>query len=242
MLDDSLPLNIGLRSYIQKIENHVQNNSGKKKTLSKVKWKILETLWNAGTSYPRDWVSSDELLRVTQQKYFDRRIRELRNEMGCDIKTGKNQGESAYRLLSENLHEAFDRTYLTASQKTKLFEQYEYQCSTCGHRFLPHQTGLEADHKIPLIRGGSAELKNWQPLCTGCNVAKRRSCQGCKIDCQTCAWAFPERYSRIIPLPLTRELEKQIEELSQRRDQSLQTLIIEVVQDWVTSELGNGEG
>ncbi|MCP4130899.1 MAG: hypothetical protein GY754_07940 [bacterium] len=54
-------------------------NTNKKHTLSKVKQLILKMLKE------KEWVSSKDLLEATQQKYFDRRIRELRDELGYDI-------------------------------------------------------------------------------------------------------------------------------------------------------------
>jgi hypothetical protein len=53
---------------------------------------------------------------------------------------------------------------------------------------------LQADHKVPLSRGGGNELPNWQPMCNNCNVGKRRACEGCSLDCRTCSWAFPEKH------------------------------------------------
>ncbi len=61
-----------------------------KRTLSDVKLKILTRLWgNDLYEFPKPWVSSAELLELTGQKYFDRRTRELRYQLGCDL-------ESAY--------------------------------------------------------------------------------------------------------------------------------------------------
>lgn len=59
-----------------------------KKRLSEVKQKIIKRLWgDENISFPKPWVSSKELLELTGQKYFDRRTRELRDELGCDIES-----------------------------------------------------------------------------------------------------------------------------------------------------------
>jgi HNH endonuclease len=170
--------------------------------LSRVKRTILQELWNAGNQFPRNWVSSSRLLAITGQKYFDRRIREMRDELGCDIETEVHDGEHSYRLHSNINLPANPRTYLTATHKQQLFEHEEYSCKICGKKVQPGVKGLQADHKIPLIRGGSPEFGNWQSICNVCNVGKRRACEGCRLDCQQCPWAFPEKFGSVVVVHL----------------------------------------
>lgn len=73
-------------------------------------------------------------------------------------------------------------------------------------------TGLQADHKIPLSRGGKHSKGNWQVLCVGCNVAKRGSCQGCNDDCKKCPWAFPESTGVQVGVRLPKSLAKRLAE------------------------------
>ncbi|NDW53614.1 HNH endonuclease [Aliiroseovarius sp. PrR006] len=180
------------------------------KSLSKVKQLILKTLWEAGDSYPKGWVSSSRLLELTNQKYFDRRTRELRDELGCDIETRHINGEHHYRLKSETLNQANPRAYLTDTEKKKLFAAADYCCAICGKRAKAGVRGLQADHKIPLIRGGSHQLDNWQAICNDCNVSKRRSCQGCEENCKSCTWAFPEVLGVAVSLRLPVETVEEI--------------------------------
>ena len=91
------------------------------------------------------------------------------------------------------------RHYLSSNQKKELFLKQGFTCQICGKNDRPGQRGIQADHKIPLLRGGSNDSENWQTLCNECNVAKRRSCQNCSIDCKTCFWAFPNNTT----LPIT---------------------------------------
>lgn len=190
-------------------ENYV---SGLPQELSDVKYEILKTLWGAGGNFPRPWIKSSTLLSLTQQKYFDRRIRELQDEVGCDIENGHSGGEHSYRLLSDKLKKANPRLYLSASQKNVLFAKYHNTCQVCGKAIKPGVRGLQADHKVPLIRGGSHDAANWQPLCNACNVAKRRSCADCNDECKKCAWAFPENVGMrtlvTVPQPLLQEIRK----------------------------------
>ncbi|MBK9576956.1 MAG: HNH endonuclease [Fibrobacteres bacterium] len=163
------------------------------KKLSAVKVLILKELWGPGLLLDSKWVSSKSLLDTTKQKYFDRRARELIDSHGCDIATEYITGhDHAWILKSTDLNQSVDRRYLTAAQKTQLFVTADFRCSTCGVKMNPGVRGLQADHKIPLSRNGSNEIHNWQPVCNNCNVGKRRACESCDIDCNSCSWAFPE--------------------------------------------------
>ena len=183
------------------------------KRVKGVKAKILKELWATGEpTFPREWVLSSRLLELTGQKYFDRRIRELRDEVGCDIQTGRKHGHSAYRLNSSGLGKFNPRGYLSVSQRNQLFREYNHRCAVCDREIPQGEKGLQADHKVPLIRKGKHELSNWQPLCTECNVAKRRACQGCRLECKTCSWAFPAEMGTSVVIRLDRKLHSQLSE------------------------------
>lgn len=186
-----------------KLNDYLSSLPSKRK-LSEVKVKILTRLWGDNdTPFPKQWVLSSELLELTGQKYFDRRARELRDSLGCDLESkylAEFKGQ-AWRIKSPNLAQPQDREYLTQSQKNKLFKDNKMTCAICGKISSAGVRGLQADHKIPLSRGGGNELSNWQPVCHTCNIGKRRACEKCTMDCNTCAWAFPEkRYSVYIEL------------------------------------------
>lgn len=55
----------------------------------------------------------------------------------------------------------------TAAEFLALCEQYGNRCLRCGA-----EGNLTADHVIPIVRGGSNEIGNIQPLCRPCNSAK----------------------------------------------------------------------
>ena len=160
--------------------------------VSDVKKLILKTLWRSDNGFPGEWVRSSKLLEVTGQKYFDRRARELRDQVGCDIESKYMNGEHCWRINSDSLAQANPRYYLTETEKLQLFKAVKYCCVICGKSVAAGVRGLQADHKIPLNRGGSNGSGNWQALCNECNVSKRRACQGCDVDCNTCSWAFPD--------------------------------------------------
>lgn len=180
---------MNLNSYIKSLPT--------KRKLSEVKIKILTRLWcDESDKFPKPWVSSEELLELTEQKYFDRRTRELRDQLGCDVESSyiEDFNGHAWRLVSSKLSPPQDRDYLSQSQKNKLFKDNNFTCVTCGLKISAGIRGLQADHKVPLSRGGSNDLTNWQPMCNNCNVGKRRACEGCTLKCETCSWAYPEKF------------------------------------------------
>jgi hypothetical protein len=100
------------------VDNYLQSLTDRKK-ISDVKEKIIRRLWgNVSDSFPKPWVSSAELLELTGQKYFDRRTRELRDQLGCDIETAYLDSFSghAWRIHSAALADAQDREYLVVGQ------------------------------------------------------------------------------------------------------------------------------
>jgi len=199
-----------------------------KRRLSDVKTVILKRLWGDDSdAFPKPWVSSEELLQLTQQKYFDRRTRELRDHLGCDIETAYISEFSGHgwRLNSGTIAPPQDREYLTESQKTSLFTSYNYTCATCGTKTPAGVRGLQADHKIPLSRCGGNEIENWQPLCHNCNVGKRRACAGCELECIECSWAFPEVHGITTMVNISEESLRKAERIASEHDSSLNDVV-----------------
>lgn len=181
--------------------------------LSDTKLKILFILWRDDKCvFPKPWRDSSELLELTQQKNFDRRIRDLKTEAGCDIEGGNDKLNYRYRLKSPIILPTINlRSTIQKHKKVELFRKNKYKCNVCGKLSGSGITGLQADHRVPLSRNGMNEDKNFQPLCNHCNAVKRSSCVGCTQDCQTCHWAFPERTGRHSMFRLAPEILKPLE-------------------------------
>ncbi len=195
-------------------------------SLSAQKRIILTALWESGKSWPRPWVASSDLLGLDGVgKYFDRRIRELRDDKGCDIESGRDKnGDHAYRLVSTKLKPANPRKYLTSNQKKKLIQDAGGQCVVCGSTI-----GLQADHKVPLSRGGTHGTSNWQVLCVGCNVAKRGSCHGCSDDCKECPWAFPESNGVQVGVRVPKTLAKRLADVAGQSPKAQEKFILAAI-------------
>ena len=180
------------------------------KKLSKVKKLLLRELLSAGDQFPREWLTSAHLLELSGQKYFDRRLRELRDENGLDLQSAVINGHHSWRLNSATVSLGNARKYLTSKQRSALFDRFEHKCAICLAAVAPGVRGLQADHKVPLSRGGTNELSNWQSLCNTCNVIKRRACQECDLDCQACSWAYPVENEEMLLLGLSPDLAKSL--------------------------------
>lgn len=202
--------------------------------LSEVKLKILRILWESSPEFPKAWVKSSYLLGQTEQKYFDRRTRELRDELGCDIEIQQVGGEHCYRLQSPSLAKINPRGYLSAPLKKKLFDDAGYKCQLCGKAVQAGIKGLQADHKIPLIRRGPQDYQNWQAVCNECNVVKRRACEGCNDDCLSCAWAFPEKFGGAIRLKLPAALYERLKVLSGGDAVKLEKLVVDMIEQQIS--------
>ncbi|MGK2381696.1 HNH endonuclease [Gordonia tangerina] len=58
--------------------------------------------------------------------------------------------------------------------QTACFRRDNYTCQRCGHRGLPGDGTLHADHKHNRATGGPDSLHNLETLCTDCHAPKTR--------------------------------------------------------------------
>jgi hypothetical protein len=160
--------------------------------LNTVRFQIIKELWHRDSDdFPKPWVSIKKLIEITGQKNTDRRVRALRDELGCHIESGYYNSEYCYRLTSDFKAKTNIRKDLNKKDREELLKKHFYKCMVCAN---PGTKKLQIDHKVPLIRKGTNEIENLQVLCSHCNIIKRNSCSGCEDDCQNCALAYPEKY------------------------------------------------
>jgi 5-methylcytosine-specific restriction endonuclease McrA len=79
----------------------------------------------------------------------------------------------ATRIRRRRLESARQKGTHTKTEWLNLLEQFRtgvgiYFCPCCFGEF----GGLEADHIIPIVMGGSDHISNIQPLCASCNQSK----------------------------------------------------------------------
>ena len=76
-----------------------------------------------------------------------------------EIAHAKRQRRRARALGAEGAY--------TAAEWRELLERYEGRCAYCGT-----EAPLEADHRVPLARGGTNVIANILPACAPCNRRK----------------------------------------------------------------------
>lgn len=166
---------------------------------------ILECLWPMGHGIPGPYRTDDEAraaidgyrrkLNPNAPPYHDvfRRIRELQGEEG--VVGVVHQGKRLQLVTLGIAAKRVPRIKLTPSQWASVLRRDGGKCTVCGRAEDEEQ--LDQDHRVPRLRGGGNELSNWQPLCGECNNHKSTQCRNCDQDCQSCPWAFPEKYGLI---------------------------------------------
>lgn len=87
-----------------------------------------------------------------------------------------------------------NRAKLSSNAQKKILEKQHYKCNICGsqlkvlkdinrYTFAKDRVKQEFDHKIPIDKGGTNNLDNYQALCHYCNKCKRQICFICNITC-----------------------------------------------------------
>lgn len=88
-------------------------------------------------------------------------------------KGGVSNQKGRYSRLSQN-YKALKRGALGSFSRKEWFElkfKYSYMCLCCKKQ--EPEISLEADHVVPLSKGGDNFIENIQPLCRSCNSIKR---------------------------------------------------------------------
>ena len=157
-----------------------------------------------------------------QDSYADanKPFSELWNEEGfvwiTNTPGDRRLGSQRYVLNSAD-HERFfthsiqkaNRRSLKPTEKEIIREKQQAQCNICKSQVYPRSKVEKYafsrdrvrevfDHRVPVEKGGSSELENFQALCFYCNKSKWQICTICASDsCDQCALAYPE-YNKII--------------------------------------------
>lgn len=156
-----------------------------------IKIQMLEILWSG------EWIEGAEILRLTGQSYYDRRLREMRED-GWQIEW---QG-GRWRLASTVKLPGNKRVYPNAKQKREVFARDNGRCRICG---IADET-IQYDHKVPLERYGPTTVENLQLLCRADNVEKRGACRHCVLPtCDGCPYAYPELFAARLVIALDNE-------------------------------------
>ena len=121
--------------------------------------------------YKRSWMYCNaQRVAVSRRDYYERnreevisRSREWATNNPEKVRMAKANNRRKRRAAKHAGHGNF-----TTQEFRELCERYDNRCLRCGNM----EAVLEADHIVPLIRGGSDDIGNIQPLCGPCNRKK----------------------------------------------------------------------
>lgn len=168
------------------------------------------------TILEKDFCSTEDL-KIVGYEHAPRAARDVR-ELGIPLETIRikdSEGKSiaAYRFgdweeakKANQLSKTAGRTQLTAKLKSALIERYGSRCNLYGEEY-PERL-LQPDHRIPYEIGGDPEdmmdTDYFMLVCPSANRDKSWACEHCRnwIDkdvrmCETCYYAYPEKYTHI---------------------------------------------
>jgi len=162
-------------------------------------------------------VTNEQLIKVSGQHNYARRIRELRAE-GWDIIYSASP--SGYILRSTKKTRKNADIYINLKLRQKVLERDRYTCQRCGFKagelYGDGETvKLEVDHIIPLKQGGRTIEGNLWTLCSRCNAGKKSL-----LD-------YPETLkNKIISVNLDDDLRKKLSRLALKRGVTVNDLIM----------------
>jgi len=123
------------------------------------------------SEYKKRWSAENEgSVSASKRKHYElnRDVIIARSKEWAEVNLEKvSQAKANNRRKRRAARHASSGSF-TAEEFKALCELYGNRCLACG------DTGatLEADHVVPLTRGGSDDIDNIQPLCGSCNKKK----------------------------------------------------------------------
>jgi len=167
-------------------------------------------------------ITTEELEKKYGYAHPPRAARDVR-EQGIPLKTTRVKDSdgrtiAAYKFgdLSNISHDKLGgRKIFSKKFKEELMHNSDCKCYICMEKYDDRY--LQVDHRIPYevvgdVDHNNRDIKNYMLLCGSCNRAKSWSCEHCEnwknkkksIICQSCYWAFPEKYDHIAEKNLRR--------------------------------------
>jgi DNA mismatch endonuclease Vsr len=126
-------------------------------------------------------LTTQQLREVAGISEYGRRIRELRDREGFQIKTHVDRADlkpGEYILETLDQKPVISRA-ISPQLRNEILERNGFTCQLCGagpgdtDPFNPHGTvRLHVDHIIPMSQGGSDSRDNLRVLCSACNQGR----------------------------------------------------------------------
>ncbi len=121
--------------------------------------------------YRKIWTANNkERVDASKRSYYERGREEV---LARSKKWVEDNPEKVRQAKTNNLRRRRAARHascgnFTVEEFKELCESYGNRCLACGDS----KATLEADHVVPLTRGGSDNISNIQPLCGSCNRKK----------------------------------------------------------------------
>jgi len=123
------------------------------------------------SEYKQRWTASNgERVAGSKRAYYERNREEIifRSKKWADGNAEKVKIAKANNRRKRRASKNASSGQFTVEEFDALCSVYGYACLSCGAT----DRVLEADHVVPLTKGGSDEISNIQPLCGECNRRK----------------------------------------------------------------------
>lgn len=123
------------------------------------------------TEYKERWTKENgERVAASKREHYDRNRKTIivRSKKWAEENSEKVRIAKAKNRRKRRAARYAGRGSFTAREFQELCDRYGNRCLRCGNT----DTMLEADHVVPLTKGGSDEISNIQPLCGSCNRSK----------------------------------------------------------------------
>jgi 5-methylcytosine-specific restriction endonuclease McrA len=123
------------------------------------------------SEYKQRWTANNgQRVASLKRDYYERNRREVisRSKKWAEENADKVRAAKANNRRKRRVAKNAGGGHFTVEEFDALCSAYGYACLSCGAT----DRVLEADHVVPLTKGGSDEISNIQPLCGECNRRK----------------------------------------------------------------------
>ncbi len=123
------------------------------------------------SEYKKRWAAENkDRVSDSRHKHYERNRKEViaRSKKWAESNPEKVRQAKTNNLRKRRAARHASHGSFTAQEFEELCESYGNKCLACGDT----EAVLEADHIVPLTRGGSDDISNIQPLCGSCNRKK----------------------------------------------------------------------
>jgi 5-methylcytosine-specific restriction protein A len=123
------------------------------------------------SEYKQSWAANNsECVAGSKRDYYERNREEVisRSKKWAEENAEKVKIAKAKNRRRRRAAKNSSKSHFTVEEFDALCSVYGYACLCCGVT----DRILEADHVVPLTKGGSDDISNIQPLCGECNRRK----------------------------------------------------------------------